>query len=196
MRPNLHALAALAGLLAACSSSDKPAPPVAKSSASPVRITQFYTTTPKLARGEKGLICYGSENGKTVWLSPPRQELSAALARCVDIQPEATTTYTLTAEGVSGPPATQQLTVTVGAAKARIVDVTVSSLAVKHGDPVSVCFHARNAVSVEIAPLHFHPKNPAEGCTLDHPAKTTTYVISITGADGDEDHERVTVTVQ
>jgi hypothetical protein len=161
-----------------------------------VRITQLYTTTTKLARGEKGLLCYGVENGKTVWLSPPRQELSAALSRCVDIAPESTTTYTLTAEGAGGPPATQKLTVTVGAPRARIIDVTVSSLTAKPGDAVSICFHARNAASVEIAPLHFLAPNHAEGCTLDHPQQTTTYVISAAGADGDRDQERVTVKVQ
>jgi len=192
-----HVLAALAGgFLAACSSSNKPPAKVAESAAGPVRITQLYTSTPKLARGEKGLVCYGVENGKTVYLSPPRQELSAALARCVEVQPAETTTYTLTAEGITGPPATQQVTVTVGAARAHIVDVTVSALTVKAGDPVSICFHAQNATDVEISPLHFRPKNRAEACTIDHPKKTTTYAISITGADGDQDHEHVTVKVQ
>ena len=46
------------------------------------------------ARGEKALVCYGVENARTVWLSPPRQELSAALSRCVEVSPEADTTYT------------------------------------------------------------------------------------------------------
>jgi hypothetical protein len=197
MPHRFHVLVALAGgFLTACSSSNQPPAKVAESAASPVRITQFYTSTPKLARGEKGLVCYGVENGKTVFLSPPRQELSAALARCVEVQPEATTTYTLTAEGAAGPPATQQVTVTVGAARAHIVDVTVSALTVKPGDPVSICFHAQNATGVEISPLHFRPKNRAEACTIDHPKKTTTYAISVTGADGDQDHEHVTVKVQ
>src|SRR5271157_1105050 len=130
MRRSRYGLAAVAGalLLAACSSSDKPAPVsnAAKTAKSPdpVRITQFYATAPQLARGERELLCYGVENGKTVWLAPPRQELSAALARCVEVTPSATTTYTLTAEGASGPPATRELTVTVGPPRVKIVDVT------------------------------------------------------------------------
>src|SRR5689334_16916707 len=112
--------AALALALLACS---RPADPTARkesTAAAPVRITQFYATAPQLARGEKGLLCYGVENAKAVWLSPPKRELSAALSRCVDIDPTGTTTYTLTAEGEGGP-VKQEVTVTIGAAKAHIV---------------------------------------------------------------------------
>lgn len=193
----------LAVWLAACSSSAKH-PAAGDSSATrkgsgappPPRITQFYATAPKLSAGEKSLICYGVENARAVWLSPPRQELSAALSRCVDVTPQATTKYTLTAEGNAGPPATQDLTITVGAARAHIEDVTVSSVSVKTGDAVSICFHTRHAAAVNIAPLHFRAPNPAEGCAVDNPRKTTTYVVSAIGASGDHDSEHVTVKVQ
>jgi hypothetical protein len=186
-------------LLAGCSGSDKPTPaPAAAAPAppDPVKITQFYATVPNLSRGEKELICYGVENGKTVFLSPPKQELSAALSRCVEVTPTATTTYTLTAEGAAGPPATRELTVTVGPARVKIIDVTVSALTVKPGDLVSLCFHARNATSVEISPLHFRARNPNEGCATDTPRQTTNYVVSATGAAGSKDQEHVTVTVK
>lgn len=186
-------------LLAGCSSSDKPAPAPAAAvppPPDPVKITQFYATVPNLSRGEKELICYGVENGKTVFLSPPKQELSAALSRCVEVTPTATTTYTLTAEGASGPPATKELTVTVGPAHVKIIDVTVSALTVKPGDLISLCFHARNATSVEISPLHFRARNPNEGCATDTPKQTTNYVVSATGAAGSKDQEHVTVTVK
>ena len=190
--------AACACLLAACSGPQKPAPVSASSqtAASPVRITQLYATAPKIVPGEKSLICYGVENGTKVWLSPPRQELSAALARCVEVEPRATTAYTLTAEGAAGPPVSQNLTIRVGPPRAHIVDVTISSLAVKPGDPVSICFHAEHAAAVDIAPLHYRAPNPAEGCTLDHPQKTTAYVVTAAGAAGDKDTEHVTVKVQ
>jgi hypothetical protein len=100
-------------MLAACSPKPAPAPPA---KAAPVKITQFYASPAEAARGEKTLLCYGVENAKAVWLSPPRRELSAALSRCVDIEPTETTTYTLTAEGDGGP-AKQDVTVTIGAAK-------------------------------------------------------------------------------
>lgn len=162
----------------------------------PARITQFYASAPKLSAGEKSLLCYGVENARGVWLSPPRQELSAALSRCVEVTPEATTTYTLTAEGNAGPPATQNLTIAVGPPRVHIEDVTVSSLSVKAGDAVSICFHVRHAAALSIAPVHFRAPNPAQGCAMDNPRKTTTYVVSATGADGSHDTEHVTVKVQ
>jgi hypothetical protein len=161
-----------------------------------VKITQFYATAPQLARGEKELLCYGVENGKTVWLSPPRQELSAALSRCVEVTPAGTTKYTLTAEGASGPPATQELTVTVGPPHVKIVDVTVSALSVKPGDLVSICVNSQHAATVEIAPLHFHAVNRAKACATDNPRKTTEYIITASGAEGSKDQEHVTVRVQ
>ena len=161
------------------------------------KITQFYATNPNLPRGEKGLLCYGVENTKTVWLEPPRQELSAALTRCVEVNPAGTTTYTLTAEGAAGPPAKQSVTVTVGAPRVHIVEVNVSSLTLKAGEKVTLCVNARNAAAVDIEPLHFHSTHAtgARACTDDHPQKTTTYTVSAIGAGGDKDEERVTVQV-
>jgi hypothetical protein len=168
------------------------AQPVAKEAAS-VRITQFYATAPQLARGEKELLCYGVENASSVWLSPPRRELSAALSRCVDVEPTETTTYTITAEGPSGT-ASKQVTVTLGAAKAKIVEVRVSSLDVKQGNPVSICYKVSNAKSVRVEP-HIAPSANSPNCGVDNPKRTTTYTVTATGVSGDQDQERVTVKV-
>ena len=65
-------------VLTGCPNPEKQADPAARSAEGP-RITQFYTTLAQVARGEKALVCYGVENATTVWLEPPRQELSAAL---------------------------------------------------------------------------------------------------------------------
>ncbi len=196
MRFRSWALALAAGLLAACSS-PPPRPPARSAEAPPppARITQFYATAPQLARGEKELLCYGVENARAVHLAPPPQELSTALSRCVEVNPAQTTIYTLTAEGVSGPPATQELTVTVGPPHVKIIDVTVSALSVAPGDLVSLCYHVENASSVAIQPVHFHGSSQPKGCAMDNPRKTTTYVVTATGAEGSRDQERVTVTV-
>jgi hypothetical protein len=183
------ALAACA--LGACSRAPvKPAPSVADG----VRIINFYATAPQLARGEKELLCYGVENAKTVWLEPPRQELSAALSRCVEVEPRETTTYTLTAHDAGGKRATQQVTVTLGAAKAKIIEVKVSSLEIAKGDPVSICWKAQNA-KVKVAPL-IAPQSAMPNCVVDAPKKTTTYTVTATGVGGDEDQEKVTVRVK
>src|ERR1700720_1370099 len=77
-------------------------PKSAAKTAEAVRITQFYADSSSVARGQRVLLCYGVENAKTVRLDPPGQELSAALARCVEATPSADTTYTLPAGGADG----------------------------------------------------------------------------------------------
>ncbi|MDR3703558.1 MAG: hypothetical protein P4L56_28170 [Candidatus Sulfopaludibacter sp.] len=200
MRFALAILVAVCSFQIACSNPREPASKPAASQQSaqsdPARITQFYATAPRLAAGEKELLCYGVANAKNVWLSPPRQELSAALSRCVEVTPRETTTYTLTAEGQSGRPATSELTVTLGPPKVKIINVTVSSLSVKPGDAVSLCYDVHFASSVTISPIGFHRGASNHACAMVQPRKTTTYVISALGPAGDKDEQPVTVTVR
>ena len=148
-----------------------------------------------MARGEKGLVCYGVENAKSVWLSPPRQELSAALSRCVDVDPEATTTLHLDRGGRRRSASHARRDCDVGAASARIIEVKVSALEVARGAPVSICYKVANAASVRIEPIHFKGGPRGEGCTMVSPRETTTYVVTVAGAGGEQDQERVTVKV-
>ena len=185
-----------AAVLAGCSHPEKPAPKVLQSTVPPVKITQFYTTKPVLGRGEKSLLCYGVENAKTVTLAPPRQELSAALSRCVEVAPAETTKYTLTAEGGDGRKATQDVTVNVGAPRPRIVEVKVSELQVLRGDPVSLCYKVVNTETVRIDPVHFRAGPRNEGCVVVNPRETTTYVVTATGSGGETDRLPVTVKVK
>jgi hypothetical protein len=158
------------------------------------RITQYYITTAQVARGEAALVCYGVEDATQVWLEPPRQELSAALARCVEVRPTADTTYKLTASGIDGKTVSQELKVPVGAPRARIVNVSVSALEVKAGDLVSMCYTVENARTVTIQPIGFRGAT-GKACATDQPWKSTTYTISAVGAGGPPDVELVTVKV-
>jgi len=181
-------------LLAACSRNSESQAPV--KTAAPPKITQFYASPAEVARGEKTLLCYGVENAKTVWLSPPGRELSAALSRCIDVEPAAATTYTLRAEGDGGS-AKQDGTVTIGAAKpapAKIKEVRVTSLSIKRGEAVSICYAVSNATTVRIEPATT-PSERDPTCGIAHPVRTTTYTVTATGAGGDRDQERVTVQV-
>jgi len=203
MRGYLGIALAAAALLAACSSPEKgavapgvvpaavPAPPPEGA-----RITQLYTTTAQVGRGETALVCYGVENAKAVWLEPPRHELSAAVARCVDVSPTADTTYKLTARGADGKTVTRELKLKVGAARARLVNVAVSALEVKAGDLVSLCYTVENARAVTVDPIGFRAGSAGKGCARDQPAKSTTYTVSAVGAGGEKDEERVTVQVK
>lgn len=176
-----------------CSRSQKPAAPKAVEA---VRITQLYAAPGIVARGEKGLVCYGVENAKAVWLAPPKTEQWAALTRCVEVAPAENTTYTLTAQGTDGKTVTRDVAVQVGAARPRIVNVQVSALQVKAGDLVNICYTVEGAQSVRIDPIGFRAGAKGKGCVNHLPTKTTTYVVSAVGADGDKDQERVTVKVQ
>jgi len=188
-------LAGAACVMAAGCSKAPPQPSAHAAGKPAARITQFYASAPQLARGEKELLCYGVGNATSVHLAPPPRELSAALSRCVEVNPARTTTYTLTAEGASGPPAFQQLTVSVGPPRVKIIDVTVSALTVKPGDLVSICYHVENATSVEVAPIHFRGSSKPKGCATDTPRKTTTYEIVANGFEGSRDQEHVTISV-
>jgi hypothetical protein len=192
--------AALAcALLAGCSQPEaRPVSKVEKRVASPPNIMQFYASPPEVEKGGRTLLCYGVENARTVWLSPPRQELTASHTRCVEAFPSATTKYTLTAEGEVGPAATKEVTVSVGPPappRAQIVEVTISSLSVRPGEPVSICYEVKNAASVSIEPIQYRGGPQSKGCTLVQPRETTTYTVTARGARN-EDSERVTVKVQ
>ena len=195
----LAASAALAG----CSSPEKRAvAPAAASTMAPAaapesaRITQFYSTLAQVGRGETALVCYGVENATAVWLEPPRHELSVAQARCVDVSPTADTTYKLTVQGADGKTVTRELKVKVAAARARLVNVTVSALEVKAGELVSLCYTVENARAVTVDPIGFRAGSAAKGCARDQPGKSTTYTISAVGTGGEKDSESVTVKVK
>ena len=194
-------LAAAGAVLAGCSSPEKRERAVAPAvvpAAPPesVRITQFYSTFAQVGRGETALVCYGVENATAVLLEPPRHELSAAVARCVEVSPTADTTYKLTARGADGRAVTRELKVRVGVARARLVNVAVSALEVKAGELVSLCYTVENARAVTVDPIGFRAGSAGKGCAKDQPGKSTTYTISAIGAGGDKDEERVTVQVK
>src|SRR3954454_9059895 len=79
----------------------------ATAAADPV-ITQLYAPE-AIAVCESGKICYGVEKAKTVWISPPQQDLSAAVARCIEVTPAGKPTYPLTVEGGGGKRITREI---------------------------------------------------------------------------------------
>ena len=74
-----------------------------------LKILSFYATPSILRRGEKGLVCYGVANAKTVRLDPPVERLWPSVGRCFEVAPRADTHYTLTAADAQGHTAAQSL---------------------------------------------------------------------------------------
>lgn len=59
-------------------------------------IQNFYASPGLISRGEAAQLCYGVANAKTVKLEPQSNPVWPSYARCVDVSPKKSTTYTLT----------------------------------------------------------------------------------------------------
>jgi len=78
-----------------------------------LKIMHFYAMPGVIRRGQKGLLCYGVANAKTVRIDPGVEPVKPSISRCLEISPAADTEYTFTAEDESGHSATASVLVRV-----------------------------------------------------------------------------------
>jgi hypothetical protein len=159
----------------------------------PVKITQFRVTPAFIPKGIPGKLCYGVENAARIELNPAVEELLPSPERCLDIAPRQATTYTLTAYGADGSRVSKSLDVRVGNPPPRLSDISATPTEAKRGSQVVVCFKAENARDIKVSKGKL---TPGKNCLTDHPNKTTSYKITIFGADREQDSGTVTVTVR
>lgn len=76
-------------------------------------IQTFYAAPGEIRRGQSVQICYGVANAKSVTLEPQSNPVWPSYARCVDVNPAKTTTYTLTISDGAGNTRSQSLEVKV-----------------------------------------------------------------------------------
>jgi hypothetical protein len=76
-------------------------------------IQNFYAYPGTIRRGESVQLCYGVANAKSVKLEPQSNPVWPSYARCVDVTPTKSTTYTLTITDDAGNMRTQSLEVKV-----------------------------------------------------------------------------------
>jgi hypothetical protein len=76
-------------------------------------ILNFYASPTTIRRGESSRLCYGVANAKTVKLEPQSEPVWPSGARCVDVKPTQSTTYTLTIEDAAGKTQSQDIDVAV-----------------------------------------------------------------------------------
>lgn len=76
-------------------------------------IQNFYAAPGVIRHGESTKLCYGVANAKKVRLEPQSNPVWPSPARCVDVSPTATTTYTLTIEDAAGNTKSQTVEVKV-----------------------------------------------------------------------------------
>jgi hypothetical protein len=76
-------------------------------------IQAFYANPGAVHAGETVQLCYGVANAKNVKLEPQPNPVWPSYARCVDVKPTKTTTYTLTIDDGAGNTKSQALEVKV-----------------------------------------------------------------------------------
>ena len=76
-------------------------------------IQSFYASPGAIHKGGTVQLCYGVANAKTVKLEPQPNAVWPSYARCVNISPVKTTTYTLTISDAAGNTQSQSLQVSV-----------------------------------------------------------------------------------
>ncbi len=181
-------------LLSGCGSAPAPKPAVeAPAPKPPAKITQFYSSTPVVAKGAQGQLCYGVENASKVELNPPVEEVWPTPTRCFDVDPVAHSKFTLTAIGADGSRDSKTVSLRESGPAPRVFDLWASSLNVRPGEEVKVCFKVQNATEVTAGPGNFSRET---NCITDRPSKTTTYKLVALGADGQEDSGSIPVTVK
>ena len=71
-----------------------------------LKVLTFYASPPLLRQGEKGLLCYGVANAKSVridpQIDPSVKAITPSLSRCLEVSPKISTEYTLTAQDADG----------------------------------------------------------------------------------------------
>jgi hypothetical protein len=78
-----------------------------------IRFTTFGADSGLLKRGERTELCYGVVNAKNVKVDPPVGETKPSYHHCIEIAPEKTTTYTITADDGAGHSKSESLTIRV-----------------------------------------------------------------------------------
>ncbi len=78
-----------------------------------LKILMYYANPGVVARGDKGLLCYGVSNASSVAIEPAVEGVGPSLSRCVEIRPSRETDYTLRARDAKGREVTQAVSVRV-----------------------------------------------------------------------------------
>ena len=78
-----------------------------------VKILQFYARDGIIEPGGSTVLCYGVLNARAVHMEPALPDLYPAMNRCIEVSPERTTTYRITADGAKETQASGSLTIIV-----------------------------------------------------------------------------------
>jgi hypothetical protein len=144
------------------------------------QLTSCFASPTNISPGESSTLNWSTANATSVNIS--QGVGSVALNGSVAVTPTASTTYTVTATGASGPPATCSIAVTVGLASLpRIVQFSAAPPNINGGQSSTLTWVVENATSVNISGVG----NVAlTGSLQVSPSLTTTYTITASNAQG------------
>jgi len=123
----------------------------------PVRILHFYATVGLVLTGESAELCYGVENARSVHISPPLPGVYPSARRCLQVEPEHTTHYTILAEGYDGKVAMQSLTLPVENAPAVLSPSVNYAMAGQFPNAAAIAFSASGPITSYPASLGCSP---------------------------------------
>jgi hypothetical protein len=166
------------------------------SSASRVKITQFYATSAEITDNDHATICYGVEDARSVRLEPAVATLSPALTRCFWVEPRQDTTYRLTAEGDAGDADQSSFRLRVKPAPPSILFLALSHGDIVKGDAVTMCYGVDHASTVRLEPIGWPLFATRKNCVRFYPPGTMRYTLVAAGASGSADRESFRVRVR
>ena len=141
-------------------------------------------------------MCYGVANARAVRLEPPVETLFLTHNRCIGVEPERTTTYTIVAEGKDGAEAREHFEIRVMPPPPSILFVEITADRVKRGTPVMLCYGVSNASAVAIAPPIAKLEPSEKRCFRFFPVRTLDYTLTASGDAGRTDREKFRITVE
>jgi hypothetical protein len=186
----------------------EPAGEAAAKPPAPPKVLQFYASAPAVARGEQVLLCYGVEDAEAVRIEPGVEPVKPSYSRCVPVNPNATTTYTLTASGAGGRTVTAEVTVSVLAAarpktpaspaatsdpEPLIAAFRTEKKDAPGGPTTLLCFEVQDAEAVAIEPGVLPRGGVMRGCLGVAPERPTTYFLTAFGRGGKTVRRALTV---
>jgi len=153
-------------------------------------VVSFSVSSEKINQGDSVTLTWETENATEVSIDPGSVGVNdprTAAHGKVDLKPRDTTTYTLTAKGSSGQPATSTRVVTVVPAPAAPAQpatgtLSASPASIQRGQSATLNWTTQNSKSVSIDP-GIGTVDPT-GQRSVTPTSPTTYTLTAKGADG------------
>ncbi|OWY24436.1 hypothetical protein C7N43_36675, partial [Sphingobacteriales bacterium UPWRP_1] len=147
-------------------------------------VTVYVTDQPTANAGANGSICLGESTTLMASGGGTYQWNTGQTSAGITVNPTVTTTYTVTVSNASGCTDTDSVTITVGQATANA------------GPDVIICAGECVNLSASGGVQYSWSNGQTSGHINVSPSATTTYTVTVTGANGCTGSDSVTVTVQ